>query len=127
MSQPNHIRLFAMVALYLLWSAAAVAGQASIFSDGKADGRMARALAAHERIIAEGGWPAVPAGPALGRGMVDDRVTRLRARLVASSDLPAVRAGRGRARSRQTLRRKRSDSFVLFVLSRDQKTFGKSQ
>ena len=95
MSQPSRIRLSTMVALCLLWLPAAAAGQASIFSDGKADARMARALEAYERIVAEGGWPAVPAGPALRRGAVDDRVIRLRARLVASGDLPvALRAGR---------------------------------
>ena len=47
-------------------------------------------LAAYRRIEATGGWPALPAGPALKPGAVDGRVRTLRMRLAAED--PAVNA-----------------------------------
>jgi murein L,D-transpeptidase YcbB/YkuD len=45
------------------------------------------ALAQYRRIAAAGGWPALPAGPRLDPGAVDERVPILRRRLAASGDL----------------------------------------
>lgn len=49
--------------------------------------RLRRVLAEYRRIAAEGGWPQVPKGPSLKRGMMGERVAALRARLTASDDL----------------------------------------
>lgn len=46
-----------------------------------------RALRAHRRIEAEGGWPQVPDGPTLKPGMADPRVVALRRRLAVTGDL----------------------------------------
>ena len=48
--------------------------------------RLRDALARHREIAAAGGWPMVPAGPALGLELRDARVAVLRARLAASGD-----------------------------------------
>jgi murein L,D-transpeptidase YcbB/YkuD len=48
--------------------------------------RLRDALARHRAIAAAGGWPTVPAGPALEVGARDARVAVLRARLAASGD-----------------------------------------
>jgi len=45
------------------------------------------ALAYYRRIAAAGGWPLLPAGPALAPGVTDQRIAVLRRRLVASGDL----------------------------------------
>lgn len=52
--------------------------------------RLKGALARYHAIQAAGGWPQIPAGPALRPGMDDARIPALRARLVASGDLPAT-------------------------------------
>lgn len=44
------------------------------------------ALARYQTIADEGGWPEIPAGPALKPGMSDPRVPILRARLAATGD-----------------------------------------
>jgi murein L,D-transpeptidase YcbB/YkuD len=46
-------------------------------------------LRQYRRIAAEGGWPAVPAGPTLKPGMASPRVAVLRERLRVTNDLPA--------------------------------------
>ena len=51
--------------------------------------RLQEALASYRTIEVMGGWPQVPSGPRLERGMEDPRVEVLRRRLVASGDLPA--------------------------------------
>lgn len=84
-----HARYSSVAAICLLWPALAAA-QVSIFADRQADERTARALAGFDAIVAAGGWPRVPAGPALERGAVGTRVAQLRARLAASGDLPAA-------------------------------------
>ncbi|MDZ7788636.1 MAG: L,D-transpeptidase family protein [Halofilum sp. (in: g-proteobacteria)] len=61
-------------------------------ADGAA--RMAAALERYRRIVAEGGWPEVGAGPLLEPGESDARVPALRERLRATGDL-AVRVGDG--------------------------------
>lgn len=48
-----------------------------------------KALARYRRIRDDGGWSPVPAGPTLKPGMNDERVLALRARLIASGELPA--------------------------------------
>jgi murein L,D-transpeptidase YcbB/YkuD len=48
-----------------------------------------QALATLRAIDRAGGWPAVAAGPALKPGATDTRVAQVRARLLASGDLPA--------------------------------------
>jgi murein L,D-transpeptidase YcbB/YkuD len=48
-----------------------------------------KALARYRRIRDDGGWSPVPTGPTLKPGMNDERVPALRARLVASGDMPA--------------------------------------
>jgi murein L,D-transpeptidase YcbB/YkuD len=53
--------------------------------------RLRDALARYRAIAAAGGWPMVPAGPALGPGLRDARVVALRARLAASGDATAER------------------------------------
>jgi murein L,D-transpeptidase YcbB/YkuD len=45
------------------------------------------ALARYRFIARQGGWPAVPPGPALKPGMSDSRISVLRARLAATGDL----------------------------------------
>lgn len=45
------------------------------------------ALARYREIIAGGGWPSVPAGPALKRGDRDDRVPSIREHLLRTGDL----------------------------------------
>jgi L,D-transpeptidase YcbB len=49
--------------------------------------RLREALARHRDIVAHGGWPSVPAGPALALGATGERVAKLRARLLVSGDL----------------------------------------
>ena len=44
-------------------------------------------LAQYRRIKNEGGWQPIPAGPALKKGVKDDRLTLLRNRLLATGDL----------------------------------------
>jgi len=44
-------------------------------------------LAQYQNIKNEGGWQPIPAGPALKKGMKDDRVKLLRNRLLATGDL----------------------------------------
>jgi murein L,D-transpeptidase YcbB/YkuD len=51
------------------------------------------ALARYRGIAEEGGWPEVPAGPALKPGMTDPRVPTLRARLAATGDWQGADAG----------------------------------
>ena len=51
---------------------------------------MKAALAEHRNIAADGGWPQVPAGPALKPGMQDQRVVAIRQRLLVTGDLPAL-------------------------------------
>jgi murein L,D-transpeptidase YcbB/YkuD len=46
-----------------------------------------RELARYRRIEAAGGWPALPSGPALRIGVVDERVRILKRRLQATGDL----------------------------------------
>jgi murein L,D-transpeptidase YcbB/YkuD len=45
--------------------------------------RLVRALARYRAIAAKGGWPRIPQGPSLSRGMGDPRVVVLRRRLAA--------------------------------------------
>jgi murein L,D-transpeptidase YcbB/YkuD len=47
------------------------------------------ALAQYRALAAHGGWPSVPAGGKLARGMDDPRVLVLRHRLAVTGDLPA--------------------------------------
>lgn len=49
--------------------------------------RLREALARYRDIAAHGGWPTVPAGPALALDASGERVAKLRARLSASGDL----------------------------------------
>jgi murein L,D-transpeptidase YcbB/YkuD len=53
------------------------------------------ALAGYRAILADGGWPGVPAGPTLEPGDDDPRVAALRARLLVTGDLsrPSATAG----------------------------------
>jgi murein L,D-transpeptidase YcbB/YkuD len=48
-----------------------------------------QALSRYRRLAAQGGWPQVPAGPAMHQGEQSQRVAALRARLLASGDLSA--------------------------------------
>jgi murein L,D-transpeptidase YcbB/YkuD len=50
--------------------------------------RLKSMLAAYRDIQGKGGWQAVPAGPALKKGMKDNRVVNLRRRLAVTGDLP---------------------------------------
>lgn len=50
--------------------------------------RLREALARYRAIAASGGWPLVPEGPPLERGMRDARVAVLRERLRVTGDLP---------------------------------------
>jgi murein L,D-transpeptidase YcbB/YkuD len=50
-------------------------------------GRLKAALARYREIRSQGGWPTVPAGPALKSGMRDLRMTALRRRLAAGGYL----------------------------------------
>jgi murein L,D-transpeptidase YcbB/YkuD len=52
-------------------------------------------LREYRRIAAEGGWPAVPAGPTLKLGMTDPRVAVLRERLRITGDLAESGAASG--------------------------------
>ena len=45
------------------------------------------AIRHYEAIVAAGGWPRIPEGPGLGLGSVDERVSLLRRRLIATGDL----------------------------------------
>jgi len=83
-------RFLAATALAAACWPAASAAQVSIFADRLADARFESALATYGRIVAAGGWPVVPAGPALKRDAADRRVAALRARLAASGDLSAA-------------------------------------
>ena len=49
--------------------------------------RARAALAEYRDLAARGGWPAVPPGPALKKGMKDSRVVALRRRLAATGEL----------------------------------------
>lgn len=60
------------------------------------------ALARYRAIEAAGGWPQVPKGPVLAKGMQGERVGQLRARLMAESDAPPSDAA-GPARFDDTL------------------------
>lgn len=55
--------------------------------------RLKAALARYREIASKGGWPAVPSGPALKRGMHGERVAVLRRRLAAEGDLQGQPAG----------------------------------
>ncbi len=57
--------------------------------------RLRSALASYRAVAAEGGWPLLPAGAVLKRGMKGERVAQLRRRLSMSGDLPANSAGEG--------------------------------
>ncbi len=48
-------------------------------------------LTSYRSLAARGGWPSIPAGPALKPGMRDARVPIVRARLAATGDLPPAR------------------------------------
>lgn len=52
--------------------------------------RLRTALASYREQAAQGGWPQVPEGPTLKKGDRGVRVQALRARLLASQDLPAA-------------------------------------
>jgi len=62
---------------------------AAEFPFGPVYQRLREALVEHRDLADGGGWPAVPAGPTLKPGETDPRVVPLRARLVATGDLPA--------------------------------------
>ncbi len=47
-----------------------------------------QALARYRAAAAAGGWPTVPSGPAMKPGDTDRRIVAVRARLIASGDLP---------------------------------------
>jgi murein L,D-transpeptidase YcbB/YkuD len=49
--------------------------------------RLRRALAWYRELAAAGGWPLVPSGPTMKKGVSSERVSRLRARLRAENDL----------------------------------------
>ena len=49
-----------------------------------------QALSQYRRLAAQGGWPLVPSGPTLHQGERSDRIVALRARLLASGDVPAL-------------------------------------
>lgn len=51
-------------------------------------GQLRDALARLRSIAASGGWPAIPGGPTLAKGMRGDRVVHLRERLAATGDGP---------------------------------------
>src|SRR6185295_19945332 len=51
--------------------------------------RLHAALGVYRKVMARGGWAAVPPGPVLAAGARGPRVAALRARLAASGDLPA--------------------------------------
>ena len=51
-------------------------------------GQLRDALARLRAIAASGGWPAIPLGPTLEKGVRGDRVLRLRERLAATGDGP---------------------------------------
>ncbi|HVJ30805.1 MAG TPA: L,D-transpeptidase family protein [Gammaproteobacteria bacterium] len=57
--------------------------------------RFKAALAEYRAIEARGGWPSVPAGPALRPGATDERVPALASRLAVTGDLPASSAPPG--------------------------------
>ena len=50
---------------------------------------VAAAIQRYEKLVASGGWPAVPAGRMMREGDNDPRVPTLRKRLRASGDMPA--------------------------------------
>lgn len=52
-----------------------------------------RAIARYERIVAKGGWPAVPGTRMMRPGDSDDRVPALRRRLRATGELPGSSSG----------------------------------
>lgn len=54
--------------------------------------QLRQALAHYRQIAAQGGWPTVPAGPALKPGMRDPRVGALRRRLALSADPAGIPA-----------------------------------
>lgn len=76
---------------YWLWWAAIVlvAGPAGARNelDSLQYERLQEALAAHQQIADDGGWPAVPPGPTIEPGSADPRVAALASRLAASGDL----------------------------------------
>lgn len=54
--------------------------------DGPWYAKLRRALQRYRRLATAGGWPTVPAGPALKPGMTDPRVAMLRRRLAATGE-----------------------------------------
>lgn len=56
-------------------------------------GALKEALARYRRVLAAGGWPAVPEGPLLEPGMRDPRIAILRQRLLAEGALSALVSG----------------------------------
>jgi len=60
---------------------------ASLFARGPLYLQLRDALQQHRRIKAEGGWPAIPAGPTLKVGMTDERVPTIAKRLQMTGDL----------------------------------------
>ncbi len=59
--------------------------------------RLKAKLAEYRAWAARGGWGTVPAGPTLKPGMEQDRVSALRARMIAGRDLPTEKAAESRA------------------------------
>lgn len=59
-----------------------------------AHGRIRAAVERYRRIVEQGGWPRVDAGPAIRPGDTDQRVPVLRERLVATDDLQPTRGAR---------------------------------
>ncbi len=57
--------------------------------------RLAAHVAEYQKLAAAGGWPALPAGKSLKRGMADPRVPLLRTRLIAGGDLAPAAASEG--------------------------------
>ena len=55
--------------------------------------RLRRALQRYRDLAAQGGWPGVPAGPALAPGDRDARVSALRGRLAVEGELGATEQG----------------------------------
>src|SRR5690606_14187766 len=55
--------------------------------------RFGDAIARYRRIEARGGWPRIPEGEPLEKGVRDPRVALLRARLAASGDMEQTSSG----------------------------------
>lgn len=54
--------------------------------------RLREALHRYRQIARAGGWPRIPEGPSIKRGMVDERVPLLRTRLIITGELSADHA-----------------------------------